>query len=416
LAQRELNHLSLFKVSATNILFILNLRQVWSINLDELMTPPFCTENDIVIADSIKRFAESKIAPRASVIDSAASFAGEHLEALSEMGLLGMNLPEEWGGPGVSPVALYLAVEALAGACASTTSMLTAHFLATDSILLGGDARQRDMWLPLAASGEKLGAFALTEPRAGSNPADMSTTAVKDGDVYRLNGVKHFISNAAHADFLIVFAITSPGAGAKGISALIVDRQTPGISVSQPEDMMGLRGGHVFEVSFQDCMVPASCLLGEEGSGFRTAMKVLNNGRIEIAATCTGIAQAALQAALDWSKQREIGGEPISHFQGIQWMLADMATEIDAARLLGLRAASLREAGVSYAQEASMAKLYASEMVGRVTDKALQIHGGYGYSRDMPLERYVRDARIMRIYEGSSEIQRNIIARNLLLA
>ena len=375
---------------------------------------PFCTNDDLTIADTIQRFATETIAPRAKAIDEESCFAGEHLSALAGMGLTGMNLPEKWGGPGVSAVALYLAVEALAGACASTTSMLTAHFLATDAILIGGDDQQRGLWLPKAARGEALGAFALTEPKAGSNPADMRTRAVADGDVYRLTGVKHFISNAAHADFLIVFALTDPSAGARGTSAFVVDRSTPGLIVGAPEPTMGLRGGHVFEVAFEDCVIPAERRLGSEGSGFRTAMKVLDNGRIEVAAMSTGIARAALDFALNWAKQREVEGGPIARFQGLQWMLADAATDLEAARLLGLRAAHLRASHERYAQEASMAKLYASEMAGRVTDAAIQVHGGYGYSRDMPLERLARDARIMRIYEGSSEIQRNIIARGLL--
>lgn len=375
---------------------------------------PFCSDDDLAVADTIKRFATQEIAPRAKAIDDESRFAGEHLPALAAIGLTGMNLPEQWGGAGVSAVALYLAVEALAESCASTTSMLTAHFLATDAILIGGDDAQRARFLPAAAAGETLGAFALTEPKAGSNPADMHTRAVLEGEHYRLNGVKHFISNAAHAHFIVVLALTDPSAGARGISAFVVNRDTPGLTVSHPEPTMGLRGGHVFEVSFDDCLIPVDRRLGLEGSGFRTAMKVLDNGRVEVAATSTGIARAALDASIEWVKQREVDGGPIARFQGLQWMLADMATELEAARLLGLRAASLRAAHGRFAQEASMAKLYASEMAGRVTDKALQIHGGYGYARDLPLERYARDARIMRIYEGSSEIQRNIIARGLL--
>lgn len=375
---------------------------------------PFCSADDLAIADAIERFAAERIAPRAHAIDAGALFAGEHVPALAEIGLMGMNLPEQWGGAGVSAVGLYLAVEALAGACASTTSMLTAHFLATDSILIGGDDGQRARWLPEAAAGTALGAFALTEPRAGSNPADMRTRATREGENYRLDGTKHFISNAAHARFLVVFALTDPGAGARGISAFVVDRDTPGLSVSSPEPTMGLRGGHVFEVTFDGCLVPAERRLGEEGTGFRTAMKVLDNGRVEVAATSTGIAAAALKAAREWVQQREVDGAPIARFQGLQWMLADMATELDAARLLGLRAAHLRARHGRFSQEAAMAKLFAAEAAGRITDAALQIHGGYGYSRDLPLERLVRDARIMRIYEGSSEIQRNIIARTLL--
>ena len=375
---------------------------------------PFTDDDDLAVADSVGRFAREVIAPCASQIDAQASFAGTHIPALAKVGLMGMNLPERFGGSGVSSVALYLAVEALAAACASTTSMVTAHFLATDAIAIAGDDGQRERWLPPAATGDVLGAFALTEPAAGSNPADMRTRATRSGGHYQLRGVKHFISNAAHADFLVVFAITDPEAGARGITAFVVERASRGVSVGPPEPTMGLRGGHVFEVRFDDCEVPAAARLGPEGSGFRTAMKVLDNGRVEIAATCTGIARAALDAAVAWAKEREVDGGPIARFQGLQWMLADMATDLDAARLLGLRAARLRNGGERFSREASMAKLFASEMVARVTDAALQIHGGYGYSRELPLERYVRDVRVMRIYEGSSEIQRNIIARALV--
>src|SRR5579883_2172345 len=375
---------------------------------------PFCTEDDLAVAETIRRFAAQEIAPRAEALDEGEHFAGEHRAALAAIGLMGLNLPERWGGAGATAVALYLAVEALAAACASTTSMLTAHYLATDAILIAGDDAQRARWLPEAAAGRTLGAFALTEPQAGSNPADMTMRAERSGDAYRLTGVKHFISNAAHADFIIVFALTDPTAGARGISAFVVDRRGEGVHIGAHEPTSGLRGGHVFEIAFEGCLVPAENRLGAEGSGFRTAMKVLDNGRVEIAATSTGIARAALDAALAWAKERRIDGAPIARFQGLQWMLADMATDLEAARLLGLRAASLRAQGVRFSREASMAKLYASEMAGRVTDKALQIHGGYGYSRHLPLERLVRDVRIMRIYEGSSEVQRNIIARALL--
>jgi alkylation response protein AidB-like acyl-CoA dehydrogenase len=258
-----------------------------------------------------------------------------------------------------------------------------------------------------------LGAFALTEPGAGSNPAEMTTTAVRDGDGYRLAGTKHFISNAGEADFLVVYAKTDRAAGARGISAFVVDPRQPGVRIAAPEKTMGLRGGHVFEIAL-DCTVPAADRLGPEGSGFRTALKVLDAGRVEIAACAVGIAEAALAAAVDWARQRQVDGGPIAQFQGLRWMLADMATDVAAARALGLAAARLRESGARFSREAAMAKLFASEMVGRVTDLALQVHGGYGYTMGLPLERYVRDCRIFRIYEGSSEIQRNIIARFVL--
>ncbi|MGN8113432.1 acyl-CoA dehydrogenase family protein [Labrys sp. 22185] len=367
----------------------------------------------LAVVEQIRRFAEDVLKPNAREIDANGTFAARHIPALAELGAMGMNLPEAWGGPGLSPVALYLAVEALAAGCGSTVSMMTAHFLATDAILIGGDDAQRGRYLPDAAAGRTLGAFGLTEPGAGSNPADMTTRAIRDGASYHLRGVKHFISNAAHADFIVVFAKTDAAAGARGISAFVVEPAKGGVRVGPPEKTMGLRGGHVFEIEF-DCRVGEQAMLGPEGSGFRTALKTLDNGRTEVAAMCTGMAGEALAMAVEWARTRRVGGHPIGEFQGLQWMLADMATELDAARLMGLRAASLREKGERFSKEASMAKLFASEKAGAIIDRALQIHGGYGYSQELPLERMARDVRIMRIYEGSSEIQRNIIARMLL--
>jgi butyryl-CoA dehydrogenase len=371
------------------------------------------SEVENAMLESIRRFTNDVLAPAAAEIDEQAAFVTRHLQPMAELGLFGINLPEKWNGVGLRPEVLFEAVASIAGACGSTASMLTAHFLATDAILIGGEDDLRARYLPDAASGKSLGAFGLTEPQAGSNPADMTTRAERTSDGYHLKGVKHFISNGGEADFIVVFAKTDMDAGHRGISAFVVDRDTAGFSAGAAERTMGLKGGHVFELSF-DCAVPEQNRIGEEGSGFRTAMKTLDNGRVEVAAMCIGIAQAALDAACRWSRERVVGGEPIATFQGLQWMLADMATELQASRLLALDAAVKRGSGERFSQEAAMAKLHASEMAARVTDAALQIHGGYGYSRDLPLERYVRDVRIMRIYEGSSEIQRNIIARNLL--
>ena len=331
-----------------------------------------------------------------------------------DMGIMGMNLPEAHGGGAVSGPALYRAVELVAGACGSTASMLTAHFLATDSLLLGGDEALCARFLPQAATGARLGAFALTEPEAGSNPADMRSVAVPEGDGYRLKGSKCFISNAGAADFIVVYAKTDRTAGARGVSAFVIEpKAMDGVEIGPHERTMGLRGGHVFPLSL-DCHVPAENRIGAEGSGFRTAMKVLDNGRIEVAAQATGIAAAALDAAVAYAKERKVGGHPIADFQGLQWMLADMATDLAAARALGYQAARKRGTGERYSRESAFAKLHASEAAWRIADKALQIHGGYGYTADFPLERYLRDLRIFRIYEGSSEIQRTIIARDLL--
>lgn len=366
------------------------------------------------VIDQISRFSNEVLAPRAAEIDAQGQSATLNRPAIAEMGIMGMNLPEKQGGIGLSGPALYEAVEAIAGACGSTASMLTAHFLATDSLLLGADDALKERFLPNAAAGEKLGAFGLTEPQAGSNPADMRSYAVREGAGYRLRGSKCFISNAGEADFIVVYAKTDREAGARGISAFIVEpNQMEGVEIGKHEETMGLRGGHVFPISF-DCFVPEENRLGDEGAGFRTAMKVLDNGRIEVAAQATGIANAALEAAISYAKEREVGGHPIGNFQGLQWMLADCATELAAARALGFQAAAKRGSGERYSSESAFAKLYASEVAWRIADRALQIHGGYGYTKDFPLERYLRDLRIFRIYEGSSEIQRTIIARDLL--
>ncbi|RQS10262.1 acyl-CoA dehydrogenase family protein [Burkholderia sp. Bp8998] len=368
---------------------------------------------DLEIADAIRRFAQAELAPYAAQVDRDETSTTRYVPALAELGVMGMNLPERWGGIGASPAAIILSLAEIASACAATSSMIGAHYLATDSVLIGGDDALRARYLPPAASGAKLGAFALTEPQAGSNPAGMTTQAVRDGDNYRIRGVKHFISNADAARFIVVYAKTAPELGTRGISAFVVDRDTPGVSVSSPEKLMGIHGAPAHEVAF-DCTVPASNRLGDEGSGFRTAMKVLDNSRLDVAATSLGIAEAALGDAIDWAKQRHVGGEPLANKQGLQWRFADMKTQLEAAWLLTLQAAARRAAGEPFTDMASMAKLYASEMVAFVTDAALQIHGGYGFTREMRIERLVRDARILRIYEGSSEIQRTVIARAML--
>jgi len=374
------------------------------------------TEDDLALQEVVQRFSDEVLAPKAREIDETGVFAGLHFKALSELGIMGMNLPEEAGGPGISPVALYLAIEAMAGACAATTSAVTAHFMATDAILIGDNEELKQRYLPKAATGELIGAYGMTEPRGGSNPADMRVRAEREGDSYRINGTKHFISNGGVADFVVLFVVTDPNAEPKhrGISAIVVDAGTPGFKPGKVEPTMGVRGGHIFELNFDNCMVPASNMLGPEGTGFKNAMIGLDGARLDVAAMCSGIAKSAMRDATAWAKQRMVDGKPISEFQGIQWMLADMATQLEAARLLGLNASAKRGHGLRYTREATFAKLFASEMVDKVTDLALQIHGGYGYSREMPLERYVRDARIARIFDGSSEVHRNIIARMIL--
>jgi alkylation response protein AidB-like acyl-CoA dehydrogenase len=376
------------------------------------MIPDFTAE-DIAVRESVRRFTRHELAPRAAAFDESQAFVGAHLPALGALGVMGLNLPEKWGGSSISALGLAGAVEEIAAACAATASMVTAHFLATDAILIAGNETQQARYLPPAAAGKSLGAFALSEPAAGSNPAEMTTTASATPGGFHLRGTKHFISNAGHADFIVVFARSASEGPRAVIDAFILDRTTPGLTFATPEPVMGMRGSHVFEIAI-DCELRDECRLGEAGHGFRTAMQVLDRGRVEVAALALGICQAAMTATLGWIKQRRVDGQPLADRQGVQWMVADMATEIEAARLMTYRAAALRQAGKPFAREAAMAKLTASEAAGRVTDRALQLHGGYGYSRRLPLERLARDARILRIYEGASEIQRNIIARHVL--
>lgn len=370
------------------------------------------TDEERTFLAMLSRLCAEKVAPIATETDETGQFVHRQLNLLAEIGLMGANLHAPYG-PGISAQCLLSAVEIIAAACGSTASAVTAHFLATDSLLLGGTEALRQKYLPRAAEGTILGAFALTEPNAGSDPADMRTAAVREGAGYRIKGRKCFISNGGVADFLIVYAVTDPTAAHRGISAFVVDKGTPGLTPGRIEKTMGLKGGHVWELDI-DLLVPEENRVGGEGTGFRTAMKVLDNGRLEVAGMCIGIAQQAYDLALEWAKSRMIGGEALANRQGIRWQLADMACDLRAARLLALEAARQRQLGERFSEAASMAKLHASEMAHRVTDGALQIHGGYGFTRDFPLERFARDVRIMRIYEGSSEIQRNIIAAHIL--
>jgi alkylation response protein AidB-like acyl-CoA dehydrogenase len=368
---------------------------------------------DLATLEAISNFCSNILAPEAATTDREGRFATHHMKALSNIGIMGMNLPIEYGGMGLDAYTLLEAMANISGTCASTGSMVSAHFLASDSIKFGGSEEQKQKYLPHFAAGKLFGAFALTEPGAGSDPASMTTIATREGEHYLIKGTKHFISNAGAADIIVVYAKTDPSQGGKGISAFVVERKNGGITTGRAEPTMGLKGAHAFELSI-DAKVPVTNRLGDEGTGLRTAMKTLDAGRIDIAMCSVGIAEAAYATTQVWMKNHKVGKMPISDFQGLQWMLADMATDIAAARGLCLEAIRKRTKGERYSIEASMAKLFASEMAGRVTDKALQIHGGYGFTQSLPLERYVRDARIMRIYEGTSEIQRNIIARSLL--
>ncbi len=375
-------------------------------------------EEERLFCDVLTRICAEQIAPKAAETDETSGFVHDQLALLGQVGMMGANLPEAYGGSGISAPALLNAVAIVAGACGSTASALTAHCLATDSILIGGTDAQRSEWLPRAAAGEALGAFALTEPTAGSDPADMKTRARRTADGWHLKGTKCFISNGGVADFIVVYAVTDPEKGHRGISAFILPRGTPGLEPGPAERTMGLKGGHVFTLNI-DCQLPEGALLGEEGRGFRTAMQVLDNGRIEVAAQCLGLAGAAMDAAIAYAKDRVIGGQTLTDRQGIRWMIADMGLAYRSALLISQDAARQRQAahdgsGGRFSLAAATAKLAASEAAGKIADTALQLHGGYGYTRDFAVERINRDLRIMRIYEGSSEIQRNIISGNML--
>ncbi len=370
-------------------------------------------EMELAIIEEAERVSADYLAPRAATYDESRAFCQESLEMLGELGFMGVHLPEEVGGLGISGPAVSRVVEAIASACASTCSALTAHFLATDSILIGGTEEQQQRLLPRAAAGELLGAFALTEPAAGSNPVDMRTRATREGEGWRIRGTKHYITNAKEADFIVLYAKTDPSAGARGISAFIIEKGTEGVEFSSPEKTMGLRGSTIYEVSL-NCWLPDSALLGVEGKGFHTAMGVLDRGRIEIASMSLGVARAAYEATLAWSTERDIGDQKLADYQGIEWIIAEMYTQLEAARLLTLKAAKARDDKERFSLESAVAKYHAAETAGFITDRALQLHGGYGFIQDLPIERYVRDARILRIFEGTSEIQKIIIARTVL--
>ncbi len=375
-------------------------------------------DEERMFCDVLERICAEKIAPLAHQTDENSAFVHDQLKTLGDAGMMGANLPEEFGGSEISAPALLRAVALVAGACGSTASALTAHYLATDSILIGGTRAQKEHWLSLAATGEALGAFALTEPTAGSDPADMKTRARRVEGGWHVKGTKCFISNGGVADFIVLYAVTDPEKAHRGISAFILPKGTPGLEAGPAEKTMGLKGGHVFTLNI-DVTLPEDALLGEEGKGFRTAMQVLDNGRIEVAAQCLGLAEAAMKAAIAYAKDRVIGGEALTDRQGIRWMIADMGVAYRQALLLGQDAARQRDAahngtGGRFSLASSMAKLAASEAAGKIADTALQLHGGYGYTRDFPIERINRDLRIMRIYEGSSEIQRIIISGNML--
>jgi butyryl-CoA dehydrogenase len=373
------------------------------------------TEEQEMIRKMVRDFAQKEVAPIAAEIDDKGIAPMENIKKMGQLGLLGLTVPEKYDGGGADPVSYVIAIEELAKACASTAIVMAVqNSLVCAGIEKFGTEEQKSRYLPPLARGEKMGSFALTEPGAGCDAAAQLTTAVRDGDFYVINGTKHFITNGAFADIIIVFGMTDKAQKHRGISAFIVEKGAKGFAVGKEEHKMGIRGTNTCELVFDDMQVPAANRLGQEGQGFKIAMTVLDAGRVGVAAQAVGIAQAAYEAALKYSKERIQFGQPIYQFQAIQWMLADMATRIEAARLLTYSAALKKQSGQSYSKEASMAKLYASETAVWVADRAVQIHGGYGYMKEYSVERNYRDAKITEIYEGTSEVQRMVIARAIL--
>ena len=373
------------------------------------------TEEQRQLQSSVRAFAEGEIAPHVSEWDEKSEFPHEVVKKLGEMGLLGVIFPESLGGAGMGYVEYVLAIEELSRVDGSVGIIVAAHnSLCTNHIMLGGNDAQRQRWIPKLASGQWLGAWGLTEPGSGSDAAGARTTAVRKGDTWVLNGSKTFITNGGHADCAVVLAVTDKAKGTKGISAFVVEKGTKGFRPGRKENKLGLRASDTSELIFEDCEIPAENLVGKEGEGFKDAMRVLDGGRISIAALSLGMARGALDAAMKYAQERRQFGKAISEFQAIQFKLADMATELDAAWLLTMRAAQMKDAGKKVTLESAMAKLYASEAACRICDEGVQIHGGYGFIKDYPAEKFYRDVRLCPIGEGTSEIQRMVIARELL--
>ncbi len=375
------------------------------------------TEEQNLIRDMVREFAEKEVGPSAAERDEQERFDRELMFGrLAELGLTGIVFPEKYGGAGADYISYAIAVEELSRVCASTGVTLSAHLsLGTNPIYLFGTEEQKQQFLVPMAQGEKMGAFGLTEPSAGSDAGGTKTTAVLDGNEWILNGTKVFITNAGEAEVYVVFARTDKEAQKHhGITAFVVEKGTPGFSFGKKEKKMGIRSSPTMELVFENCRIPKENLLGEEGKGFKVAMKTLDGGRIGIASQALGIAQGALDASVAYAKERKQFDVAIGSFQGVQFQLADMATQIEAARLLVYNAAYRASAGLSYSRESAMAKLMASETAMRVTTQAVQIHGGYGYTREFPVERMMRDAKITEIYEGTSEVQRIVIGASLV--
>ncbi len=373
------------------------------------------TKEQEMIQKMVRDFVANEVKPIAEEIDLNCRYPQETIDKMAELDLLGLTIPREYGGVDADGVSYAIVIEEISRVCASTGVIAAVHnSLGSYPIIAYGSDELKEKYLPKLASGEMLGAFALTESGAGSDASAQQTIAVRDGDEYILNGTKVFCTNGPQAGLTNVFAMTDRSKGTRGISCFVVEKGTPGLKIGHLEEKMGIKGSHQSELIFEDCRIPAGNLIGREGKGFGIAMQTLDAGRVGIAAQALGIAQGALDESIIYSKQREQFRKPIARLQAIQWMVAEMATEIQAARHLVYHAAFMKTSGQRYSKEAAMAKLYASEVAGRATDKAVQIHGGYGYIREYAVERFFRDAKITQIYEGTSEVQKLVIAGNLL--
>ncbi|MFQ5605212.1 MAG: acyl-CoA dehydrogenase [bacterium] len=373
------------------------------------------TEEQTMLRDMVRDFATNEIEPIAAEIDESCEFPMANIKKMAELGLLGIPFPEEYGGAGMDTLSFALAIEEIARVCGSTCLIVAAHtsLCATPIYLFGTEAQKQKYLTPLA-QGTSLGSFCLTEPGSGSDAGAATTTAVLEGDHYVLNGSKAFVTNAGVAEYFVVVAKTEPDKGVHGLSAFIVEKGAEGFVIGKKEEKLGVRASDTRWISIDNCRIPKENLLGKEGEGFKEALVTLDGGRIGIGAMAVGIAQGAMEKAVAYSKEREAFGKTISQFQAISWMLADMATEIHAGRLMVFEAARLRDANKPYSKEAAMAKLFASEAAMRITKNAIQVLGGYGFCKDYPVERYWRDAKLTVIGEGTSEVQRLVISRELL--
>jgi alkylation response protein AidB-like acyl-CoA dehydrogenase len=367
-----------------------------------------------IVRDSVRNFCEREIRPHAKDIDSEARFPWEIVEKMGKLGYFGIQVPEELGGAGMDSVSYAITIEEISRVCAGLGLCVTVHnSVAVYPLVLFGTEEQKKGWVPSLARGEKIGAFCLTEPNIGSDVAGIESTAIRDNGYYVVNANKTFVTNGGVADTCLIFTKTDPSAGPRGISVIVAERGTPGFEVGDLEDLSGMRANPVSSIRLSDCRIPEKNLLAKEGMGMKIGLIALDIGRIGVGAQALGIAQAALEEGVRYANQRRQFGVPIARHEAVQIMIADMATQVDAARLLVYRAATLKDKGLPFSKEAAMAKLYASETSSKVADIAVQIHGGYGYSKSYPVERYYRDARVTRIYEGTAEIHRMVIARSV---